>query len=228
MKSTIVLALVALAAFGLMASVSAMNETTVTWITETRFDYTGIVNVDETIAGNITAQDLELNQTTDKWAGYYGNFTGELVLRDATDVFFRWLEGYEKATVCAGPGTSYDWSAVVDAPEDEVDTAWGYTATDPDSAAYKTFNATASVTVQVGGTEYSSNGSDTGPDQAGDAFLTGSFRDGVAAITDYLFCTVTNASGTSYNGETNNYELIVAVDGATLEQYYFYAEFEED
>lgn len=230
MKHTkLLLAFAVLAAIGAMSTVSAMysvNLTNVTWVSEVRYTIPSGSADDITIAGNITGLNIDASAVTDKWAGYYGNVSGSLTLRDAANVFFRWIGDFTEGVVCASQAASgISFTTLSNATGADIDTIWGFASDAPDSAV-KTFVNTSTARINITGSEVNASVSaHTGPDQAADPFETLMVDDGAnAAKTDFLFCVEVKPGSTNYKGGTSDYELIVPVDGAAKETYYFYAE----
>lgn len=211
----------------------AASPADVTWVRDYRANETAS-STDTTEPGNITLITLNVTSQTGRWAGYFGNLTGSLVLSDDTYEFFRWdWDITAESVICAGTNTQYNWTTLYEADVWTVDTAWEFSG-GSDLAIY-TFNATQGLlSLTIGGTSLTDmNSSDTGGPDTGDAdeFLTAVVNDEGETNTEknnFLFCTETNMSGTNnaYNGETADFELIVPANetpGAT-ETYYFFVE----
>ena len=63
--------------------------------------------------GNVTATDLEVNVSTEKWAGAFGEITGELILAQAGDANFlyNWtLSAPDAGEVCVTTNAAATWT----------------------------------------------------------------------------------------------------------------------
>jgi hypothetical protein len=209
-----------------MASiVFALTEASVGSATE-RGRWTGAAaGSDSTEGGNITGINVSGDMLTEKWAAYYGNVTGSVMLTDSagTNNVYSWswapADGGE---VCLSQDNNFPWASAEAAVRADVDTAFGFTAGDADSAANTYTDASCPLTInEVAGAITST----------GTTLLSGFdncvLGDGIeAAEGDFAFCTEINDAGTNWNSEAANYEIMVPTTetaGAT-ETYYFYVE----
>jgi len=176
---------------------------------------------------NVTAAE----QLTDRWAGFYGLVTPSTIrLRASGDVndLYNWtgtLAG--GGEVCVSVGPNFDFSAIQEATEADVDSQWSFGAVaDNVTETYTGVGSCALVFTDVNTTL-----TDTADEivHAGfSTFTTCAFKDiGSPAVPgDLAFCTAIDTAGTNYNNVTVNYELMVPTDdgvGAT-ETYYFFVE----
>ena len=62
--------------------------------------------------GNVTFVDIYSQQTTGKWAGFYGNVSGAIILGDsANNMFYSWtVSNFDGAVVYAVNDTISDWA----------------------------------------------------------------------------------------------------------------------
>ncbi|MFP4195427.1 MAG: hypothetical protein ACLFSN_01545 [Candidatus Woesearchaeota archaeon] len=160
--------------------------------------------------GHVYYSDLNTNMSSIKWAGLYGNVSGNIVLSDDDqDVLFNWAANGRLvyATTAAHP----DWSSVSDADESAVlsdfshlDTpdADNYSATftgeieDIDSALYDTVESDYAITY---------DSSETG------IWKTYSLQD---AANNIVFAGRVHEGGNeSYKGTTVDYQMILPEDG---------------
>ena len=226
------LALVVLLSIVVLAlgSVYAAGPATVTWIRDYQVNATAVSN-DTIVPGNITELELDADSQTPRWAGYFGNLTGGLVLSDDTAEFFRWTSQVKAdSVVCAGISNEYALDNLFEAQVSSLGTAWNHSSGMSDRAT-KTFNATQNFDFLFSGFSFTDvNASDTGgPDSAdADEFLTGVINDVAEDDTNtenFLFCSEVNISGTDYRGTPSNFELIVPTYNSTIRTtYYFLAE----
>jgi len=209
---------------------------TLTWSAEFEVSTTA-TDVDTTIGGNITFLNLSASSQTSRWAGYTGNLSGGLVLSDGSDIFFRWTSTVtEGSIVCASLNSSHDWdNDWYESRISHFDVVWN--RTQGSDEGNQTFTDTQPFSFTWNGDGITDiNSSDTGPDQAGDDFLTGVISGNSTTDSDtqyYMFCTVVNTTGAvDYKGDSaNNYELLVptycpadGVEDNTWTNYYFYAQ----
>jgi hypothetical protein len=177
-----------------------------------------------TEGGNITSANLNTNASTEKWAGFYGNTTGELVLSENNTAEYMYLWTWNSSNggvMCLSTNPSLSTFAAAGANGTEIDSAWGFTPTDADSGI-NTYNETG-CSLQFGTENVSGAGyADTG--------TTGGFQTCALKIApapskaDMLFCVEITYNGAFYNGKTGDFEAMVPTpQGANLfETYYFY------
>ena len=176
-----------------------------------------------TEGGNVTEVTLSANVSTEKWAGFYGNVSGMLVLAQAADQYYlyNWTMNKSKGSVCVSTNTAPAWAGVLASLASTIDTAWGFTAGDTDSAA-NTFNQTA--VLNIGGTTVPAvPAAKTG----GVGFLTGVVGNLTTTGKDALaFCVNTTDAGTNYKGGKSDFELMAPTNEteAVTETYYFFVE----
>jgi hypothetical protein len=200
-----------------------------TWITasaEGKFDAVA-ASGDNTEGGNVTNLNVESNQSTEKWAGYWGNVSGRLLLSpqdDGTQVFYSWAwtpaSGGDVCAVAASSG--FDWASVVIASPGAVNSAWSLGMSVDNATNTLTQNCAANVAgTAVSGTAGRYTGGLT-------VFQTCAINDGGATKSDFAFCTNMSNAGTLFNGQVGNYEVLVPANPApaTTETYYFWLELE--
>ena len=193
------------------------QHTTSKWV-----DVTGAGNI-VTEGGNVSNVTLDVNISTEKWAGAYGEVDGYLVLaEDLGTANFMYTWTYDESaggTVCVSTNTNPTWASVVGGVAASViDTAWGFTATDADSAA-NTIDDTASVTLN--GVSVTGNSTDLG---TWDTVLVGGL--GGTGTNVYGFCVDINSTGTNYVGAAVDYEMMMPTNATAsqTETYYFFVE----
>lgn len=182
-----------------------------------------------TEGGNVTELNLTGNVSTEKWAGFWGNVNGNIVLAPNNTAFlyvWNWTptNGGEVCAVAASSG--FDWTtlnAITNAAT--INTMWGFGAA-ADNATI-TFNETCTSIVINNQSVTNTIASLTG--QKND-FRTCAIADSGSPSTkaDVAFCVNIKDAGNLFNGQTGNYELIVPTNaslGAT-ETYYFWLELE--
>jgi len=195
------------------------------WTLGTTGKYTqaGQANV-TTEGGNVTNLNLSGNVSTEKWAGFWGNVSGLIVLSPGTGMFYTWpwtpANGGEVCAIAAASG--FDWTGLQNVTAAAIDTVWNFFSGDTDSA---TNTLTQSCAVTVAGTSVTgSAGNMTG----GNAFQTCAVADQAnpAAKNDIAFCVNMTQGGSLFNGQTGDYQLMVATNETlnSFETYYFWIE----
>jgi len=186
--------------------------------------YAQVLNANVTTeGGNVTELNLSSNISTEKWAGYYGNVTGQIVLApNNADMFYTWTwtsaEGGEVCAVAAASG--FDWSAVAAAAAGDVDTVWGFATGETDSS---TSTMTGTCTMDVAGTSVPTACTTMPVSGLESTVIT----DGAAVVkSDIAFCVNITAGSTLFNGGTGDYELLTAADevAGNMETHYFWLE----
>jgi hypothetical protein len=174
--------------------------------------------------GNITGANVNSSQLTERWAAFYGNVTGGIVLRASagSNYVYRWDWTTGEGAVCVTTNSSLSSLSVIGANGSDIDTAWSLASSATDSGI-NTFNDT-NCTIDIGAASVT-NASyvDTG---AAGGFMTCALKSSASpAKNEMLFCTEIVPGGTAWNGGTADYEVMVPTpEGpATTETYYFYA-----
>jgi len=189
--------------------------------------YTQVLNANVTTeGGNVTELNLSSNISTERWAGFWGNVSGQIVLApNTTAIFYTWTwnssNGGEVCAVAASSG--FNWASLSAVANTVIDSVWGFGAATDN--ATKTFNETcASITIN-NQTVSSTAGSLTG--QRVD-FKTCAIADSGSptAKSDIAFCVPIKNAGNLFNGQTGDYELIAPTDAGptATETYYFWLE----
>jgi len=193
------------------------------WNTGAIGKYTPGANANVTTeGGNVTELNLTGNVSTEKWAGYWGNVSGNIVLSPGAAMFYTWAwtsaDGGEVCAVAAPSG--FAWATVQAVAAATIDTIWGFDTLNTDSASN---TLTSACNVDVAGTSVTSVGTTTG----GGAFETCAVGDGGgAAKGDVAFCVNITQGGALFNSLTGDYELMAATDEAagSTETHYFWIE----
>lgn len=177
-----------------------------------------------TEAGAVSQVDISQDTLTEKWSGFYGTVSGNLVLGDASgNNFYTWTaDDFSSSKVIAVPGGNATPSSIaaVSNPNNFLGSEFN-SGTDDANA---TFNYTNDVTVN--------------DDTASDTALAKTFDQNGQAFFDTFLVENTNegnqpayvAQGvseqTGFDGETNvNYQMMVGVgENKANERYEFYLE----
>ncbi|NYZ60140.1 right-handed parallel beta-helix repeat-containing protein [Candidatus Micrarchaeota archaeon] len=173
--------------------------------------------------GNVSGVDLSSNESTDRWAAFYGNVTGSKVLAQSVDVqmIYVWLwNSSSGGVVCASTGPT-PLSSIMGATYADIDAAWSFPPSSADSAA-NTFN-NSNCSQRFGSTTVSNSYyADTG---YSGGFTTCSWKSvAVPSKAEMLFCTNITYNGPLFNGQPGDYEIMVptAYGTGVYETYYFY------
>ncbi len=157
------------------------------------------------VAGNITNLDLKTNMSTYRWAGLYGNVSGNIILGDGSNnQLFQWTA--KGRAVYASTAASVTWASVV--AEDGSHVATFYNGTSDSDNYANTFT----------GSEALDSGIVTGVTAPTATTLGGTSGWKTYALYDgshVVFAGNVNATGaTAYDGSsTINYQMIVPEDG---------------
>ncbi len=192
--------------------------------THARYNGTATAGNATTEGGNITGLNISSTALTDKWAAFYGNVSGSILLTGAAGVnnVYSWAwSPADGGTVCVSTNSSLSQLSASGAQGSDIDSAWGFPASV--DSGINTFNLT-NCTMGIGSSSITNASyADTGP--AG-GFITCSLKSAPApAKPQLLFCSDIISGGTSWNGVPSDFELMVPTNstaGAT-ETYYFYA-----
>jgi len=181
-----------------------------------------------TEGGNITSANVAANTLTDRWAGFFGNVTGNIYLTDnsgnTTNYLFMWTASSPTGYVCVSENNNFPFGSATNATAAGIDGAWSFGAA-TDNATNTFTTSTCDITfynpyVEITDTATAKNATNS-------AFETCAIDDGTSspAETDFAFCTAINQSGKNYLNQSADYELIVPTTvGSATETYYFYAE----
>jgi len=173
--------------------------------------------------GNISNTDAGGDYLTDRWAAFYGNVTGWLMLGSNTSAkvyTWNWTPS-DGGVVCVSTASGLNSIGIFAALASDIDTAWGFDPLLADSAN-NTFTS-EDCYFEIGGAQVSDAAlADTGPSGG---FATCAIKTTPApAKNQMLFCTNITSGGTLYSGAIGDYELLVPTDAApsSTETYYFY------
>ncbi len=176
-----------------------------------------------TSGGNVTSMNISSNISTTKWAGYWGNISGQLLLSPGSgqNNFYSWTWNSSNGGVVCAVAAPYgfNWASVASVAASAVDTAWSFGAASDNATNTLT---TSSCAMTVGGIAITGTaGNKTG---AG-GFTTCAVDDGATTTKgDFAFCVNISSAGSLFNGQKGNYELMVPTNktyGAT-ETYSFW------
>ncbi len=186
---------------GMVLAIQPVN----TWTSGPQQKITYTATTFTTEGGNVTELNLSQNVSTEKWAGIWGNVSGNIVLSDGTHNFYSWTwTSTNGGVVCAQPSATadFDWSSVAATTAAEVDTAFSFTGSQVDSAAN---TLTESCTITVAGTTIAGAAAVTASN-----FQTCALEDaGTPTKSDLALCTNITANTNLFNSLTGDYALLL-------------------
>jgi hypothetical protein len=221
-----------LAIFGILlvgaSIVLAISGASTTFVSETRWSGNTTGN-DTTQGGNITALNIAASVLTSKWASYYGNVSGSIVLGDGTSNVYSWtLNEGSVGEVCVSTNNSLGFTGATTATGDNINTAWGFTATDADSGNNTYRSSNCSFNFSQATVTNTSNVSLQGSSNFNSCVIKSSGTIAAGTTGFMAFCTriQPRSTGLNYKGQPANYEIMVATNNTALatETYFFYAE----
>lgn len=165
--------------------------------------------------GNVTTANLSSVQSTDNWAGLYGNATGNLVL-GSDNIFYNW--DAEPQLVLAANDT-INWQNLSTPTPTEIDDYYGLDGSD---RAEVTLDTPTEVT--LGNTTYENapsartyNGTEIAK------WVTATLSDGTTPV--FVGKTRTDGS-TAFTGEVANYQMMIPTGGDKVVPYSLYMDLE--
>ena len=186
--------------------------------------------------GTITVININSNQQDYKWKAYVGNVTGKLALDDATaSTIYDWTLGTPTGEVYVSRASSIAWANVTCANQTVINdeqTVLGMLSTDSDNIN-KTFNYTLHQGILVG-TKTIANStcrstatyiSDT-PQNINENALFQEVLLSDSFTGSLIYTTLIEDNQVGYNGQTYDFQLLVAENesSTTPTLYYFYVE----
>jgi len=220
LKNTVLVFVIAIIASGI---VLAMSAATFTFVSESRWTNNTASSNDTTEGGNITQGNFGSISLTDKWAAYFGNVTGSIKLFDGTSSVFTWSVGTDNATgeVCASTGNIFSFASANSTNGSEIDGAFSLTpgldnaSNTLSGACNMSFNERAVTNTQF-------------VDHQDSNFNTCAIKNtsGTPVKNGVAFCTSINSAGSAFNGQSADFELMVATNdtASATETYFFYLE----
>ncbi len=172
---------------------------------------------EEIFASNVSLVNLQANQTTYKWAGFYGNVSGNLSLGWDSSILYDF--GASAESVLATTNNAFAWSTLAAGTAQDVDDLWHAGATGANDNATSHYSNTGTIAT-VDSVPYVTL------NPAASGFESGIFDDGTnGAKTNIAFGTdVVDGGATDFRGGTSDFELMVPIDAGqgNSETYYFY------
>lgn len=180
-----------------------------------------------TEGGNITNTNISSATLTDKWADFFGNVTGSIVLKENTSALavYTWSWAGTGGYVCLSENTAFPFASSSNVSLTDVgamNTAYGH-----NSAADNATNTFTTTSCNVSLVEATILRTANVTLQGNSSFTTCALKDtATSAKTDFSFCTAINATGANYKNTTVAYEVMVPTQfGPSLyDTYYFYVQ----
>ncbi len=189
-----------------------------------RYNESGFAGNATTAGGNFTNLNVNTSQLTERWSALYGTFDGSILLTDLTGAsnIYSWIwNATAGGVVCVSTNNSLYTFTVFPASASDIDSAWSFTPTAPDSAV-NTFDQT-NCTLDLGATSIANaTYADTG--SAG-GYITCAIKTvPTPAKSNIAFCADIEEDGPIWNGDSGDFEVIVPTPtgAGTTETYYFY------
>lgn len=187
------------------------------WENKTEWGGPGAVGSQPVTSGHIYHGDLDTTQLTYRWAGVFGNTTGQIVLRDGSgNTFYTWSNANGKV-VYVTTSNSPTWSSLT-------------------AATISTINTQASWINQANTADSYNNTFDDGTGSLpSNIFSVSAPTATVGSWTNYALEDGTNliwavgvTTAAAYNGTTYEYEVLIPENGTggdtSATTYYFYVE----
>ena len=177
-----------------------------------------------TSGGNVSNINLSSNISTNKWTGFWGNVSGGILLSPGAGLgnLYSWTwsptNGGEVCAVASPYG--FNWANIASVAASAIDTAWSFGAASDN--ATNTLTSTCSIT--VGGVSITGTAANT---TGLGNFRTCAVDDGTTTTKgNFAFCVDINSSGTLFNNQSGNYELMAPTNKTTgsTETYSFWME----
>ena len=210
--------------FGLLLvfSISLAIQPVADWTSgpQQKISYTATPFITE--GGNVTELNLSANISTEKWAGLWGNISGQIMLSDGSNTFYSWSwTSANGGVVCAQPSATadFDWTSAAAATAGDVDNAFSFATGDTDSA---TSTLTQSCSITISGSTVSGAAA-----QTASGFQTCALKDtGTPTKGDLSFCTDISSGTTLFNSKTGDYALLLPTNenAGQTETYVFWLE----
>lgn len=207
-------------AFAAMAGASTQEGT------QGKYVYSGNPGNVTTEGGNVTDVNVSSNSSTEKWAGFYGNVSGNLLLsKNVGAALYTWSwTPTAGGSVCVSENGAFTWGGLVAAIANNIDTDWSFTTTDADSAT-NTLTTTCAMYINPQGA-LSGIGAFTKNSSNVDTWETCAFTDGAGTGNGNTAFCVNVSSGTAAPGTPALYQLMAPTPATadTFQTYFFYIE----
>ena len=184
-------------------------------------------------AGNVTQLSISALAITKTWQGYYGNFSGAIVLANSNNnTFYNWSMASASGKIFATRNSSTVFTAVnctTTLQRGLEETALGVTAGDADSVA-RTFTGNTHPAFTVGLQNITANSCNATNAFGSSGAQTTNFYQVLLSDTsnNTVYTTIMNGSKAGFDGTNWDFELLVGQNGhaggPTVTPYYFFVE----
>ncbi|RJQ15473.1 hypothetical protein C4573_04925 [Candidatus Woesearchaeota archaeon] len=219
----------------------------ITQISTSGFDTTDYPAQNTTaIAGNVTELSITALAPTQSWQGYFGNITGTITLQDASgNIFYNWTVAEPKGEIYASLNSSINWSAIkcfnftantsLEINLTTMESTYNIQTADVDGID-ETFNETSNPTIYVGQYTVAASSCPTTYVYQNTGKQYTNFINTLLTDKEKLVYTTViendqtnnNTDVTGYNGQSYDFQMLVAEDGHNADTsttiYYFWVE----
>lgn len=245
--SLLLVAFVALLISAMFASAEISNTTGIDRGDSERYSVTSTPGAEQAEAGNVTGFSINATSITQRWQGFYGNITGQVVLGDGSNnLFYEWGNANPTGEVFASNHTGPAWTGLScvnwsTSPSDarygeqELNEYIGYT-TGSDRAKQDSVNGTFnqtfgddSATLTVGSLTFTnSNNCSMATPFTNSLYNTANYQEVILTDNEsIIFAGILELSAAGFDGSTADFQLLVGVNGTTqgtTRDYYFFVE----
>ena len=169
--------------------------------------------------GNVTYVDVSSNVITSRWAGFYGNVSGNLLLADASaNNFYQWTVGsMDGAVVYAASGSVSDWSSTNIVPLTNANApAWVQgAATDNFTNTFSATESFSSSSLTIASTPYVTTYNSTGV--AGNLKTYALYA---TAETAHVWAGKVVDDANGFNGNSVDYQILLPAQTGTTYNFY--------
>lgn len=167
-------------------------------------------------------------QQNNRWKAYVGNVTGQLTLDDSSgNTIYDWTLTSITGEVYASRASSITWSNINCSNHTSIsleETALGMSSSDDDSIN-KTFNETNHYTMVTAGRTMHSGNCRAQFTYVNDAPQTTNFEELLLSDgANFVYATFINESSTGFDGNIEDFQMIVADMETNPQTYYFWVE----
>lgn len=175
-----------------------------------------------TEGGNITEVDLDADSYTERWAGFYGDVTGNISLGNGSSDLYQWswTPATEGEVIASTAGSGITWASLENGTAAEIDDKWSFSSVS--DTAVLAFVSSDTFTI---GDKTMTN-APAAATLGSSGYKTAIAKDNTTVIdkTDLLFVVSIINDGTTFNSETHDFEMMVPTPTTGAETYYFYVE----
>lgn len=240
--SLLLVAFMALLISAMFATAEVGNATDVSRGDSVRYSLGATGSVQQAWAGNVTGFKMNATSITQRWQGFYGNITGDIVLGDGSNnLFYEWGNANPTGEILAANHTGPDWSSIYcvnwsSSPSDRryneqtLNSFIGYT-TDSERANQDaingTFNQTFLSSVTIGSVTFTSSNNCSMATPFDNNGYSPDYQELILSDNEsVIFAGILEDGVTGFNGAEADFQLMVGDDGddSVTTDYYFFVE----